>query len=50
MQLKENAMTLHDVVTTLFLFMIPVFLMMTATEAEQVIRVRVPAKSRRRPF
>lgn len=41
-------MTLHDVVTMLFLLMIPVCLMLTATEAEQVIRVRVPARSRRR--
>ena len=34
-------MILHDVVTTLFLFMIPVFLLLTAIEAEQVVRVRV---------
>jgi len=43
-------MTLHDVVTMLFLFMIPVSLMVTATEAKEVIRVRVPARLRRRPF
>ena len=41
-------MTFHDVVMLLFLLMIPVYLMLTATKSEEVIRVRVPAKSRRR--
>ncbi len=45
-------MTLHEIATMFFLFVIPAFLMLTAIEAEQVARVRVPARPRprRRPF
>lgn len=41
-------MTLHDVVTTLLLVVIPVFLVMPPKRAAQLVPVRVPATSRRR--
>lgn len=40
-------MPIHDVVAVLFLFSVPVMLMLTAVEAEQYVRIPVRARRRR---